>query len=120
MAAYTAPRRAARTPGRRCRRCPPSEHARLGQRRPVERGARVLDLGCGPGHYTRALRRAGASVLPLDLDAREFALPGGPPHGEVVGDGGALPVATAALDGALCSNMLEHTPNRGAVIGELE
>src|SRR5437764_8344390 len=83
-------------------------------------GARVLDLGCGPGHYTRALRQAGATVLPLDLDLKEFALPGGPPRGEVVGDGSCLPVGTGALDGVLCSNMLEHTPDPGAVIGELE
>ncbi|MBV8161556.1 MAG: methyltransferase domain-containing protein, partial [Acidimicrobiia bacterium] len=79
-------------------------------------GARLLDLGCGPGHYTRALRAAGAVVLPVDLDGREFFLPGGPPGGHVVGDGGALPVATASLDGVLCSNMLEHTPDPRAVI----
>jgi SAM-dependent methyltransferase len=83
-------------------------------------GARVLDLGCGPGHYTRALRRAGAAVMPLDFDAGEFDLPGGPPGGEVVGDGRSLPVATGALDGVLCSNMLEHTPDPVGVVTELE
>jgi SAM-dependent methyltransferase len=83
-------------------------------------GARVLDLGCGPGHYTRALRRAGAVVLPLDCDAREFSLAGGPPGGEVIADGRRLPVPTAALDGVLCSNMLEHTPDTSAVVDELE
>ncbi len=83
-------------------------------------GARVLDLGCGPGHYTRALREAGATVVPLDIERSEFALPGGPPGGEVVADGSVLPVATAAVDGVLCSNMLEHTPDPVAVIGELE
>jgi SAM-dependent methyltransferase len=82
--------------------------------------ARVLDLGCGPGHYTRALRNAGAVVLPIDLDPAEFSLPGGPPRGEVVGDGTALPVPTGALDGVLCSNMLEHTPDPIGVIAELE
>jgi SAM-dependent methyltransferase len=84
------------------------------------RGARVLDLGCGPGHYTRALRAAGAVVLPLDFDSGEFALPGGPPGGEVVGDGRFLPVADASLDGVFCSNMLEHTPELTAVVAELE
>src|SRR6267378_817532 len=74
-------------------------------------GARVLDLGCGPGHYTRALRSAGSIVLPVDFDVSEFELPGGPPGGEVVGDGRHLPVADASLDGVFCSNMLEHTPD---------
>lgn len=83
-------------------------------------GAHVLDLGCGPGHYTRVLRDAGAVVLPVDLDPAEFSLAGGPPGGEVVGDGTALPVATGALDGVLCSNMLEHTPDPNGVIAELE
>lgn len=83
-------------------------------------GARVLDLGCGPGHYTRALRRAGATVLPVDLDPAEFSLPGGPPGGQVVADGTRLPVPAASVDGVFCSNMLEHTPDSHAVLDEIE
>ena len=86
---------------------------------PLE-GARVLDLGCGPGHYTRALRRAGAVVLPVDLDEEEFRAPGGPPGGEVVADARRLPVPDASLDGVFCSNILEHTPDAHAVIDEME
>lgn len=83
-------------------------------------GARVLDLGCGPGHYTRALRRLGAVVVPVDLDAAEFSLPGGPPQGEIVGDAGRLPFPDGAFDGIFCSNLLEHTPNPSRVIDEIE
>ncbi len=79
----------------------------------------MLDLGCGPGHYTRALRNAGATVLPVDLDPDEFTLPGGPPGGQVVANGARLPVPTAGLDGVFCSNMLEHTPDTEAVLTEL-
>lgn len=86
---------------------------------PVD-GRTIVDLGCGPGHYTRALRRAGAVVLPVDLDPGEFALPGGPPGGEVVADATRLPVPTARLDGVFCSNMLEHTPGTEAVLAEVE
>lgn len=84
------------------------------------RGQRVVDLGCGPGHYTRALRRAGASVVPVDLSVAEFHLPGGPPGSEVVGDGTHLPIAAGSADGLLCSNMLEHTPDPSAVFDEIE
>jgi SAM-dependent methyltransferase len=83
-------------------------------------GATVVDLGCGPGHYTRALRAAGARVLPVDLDPAEFELPGGPPGDEALASGAALPVRTGTVDGVFCSNMLEHTPHSAAVLDEIE
>jgi SAM-dependent methyltransferase len=83
-------------------------------------GSTVVDLGCGPGHYTRAMRAAGAIVLPIDLDADEFALPGGPPGGETLANGMALPLRCGSVDGVLSSNMIEHTPSPTAVIGEIE
>jgi SAM-dependent methyltransferase len=82
-------------------------------------GQRVLDLGCGPGHYSRGMRAAGAVVVPVDLDPSEFALPGGPPGGHLVADGCRLPVPDAAFDGVFCSNLLEHTPNTAAVFREV-
>jgi len=82
-------------------------------------GSIVVDLGCGPGHYTRALRHEGAFVIPIDLDASEFALPGGPPGGELVGSGMDLPLRTAFTDGLLCSNMIEHTPDPTQVVTEM-
>lgn len=83
-------------------------------------GRLVLDLGCGPGHYTRALRAAGAIVLPVDIDRAEFELPGGPPGGQAVADARRLPVPSGALDGVFCSNMLEHTPSTAEVLAEIE
>ena len=82
-------------------------------------GRVVVDLGCGPGHYTRALRERGAHVVPFDLDPSEFVLPGGPPGGELVADGGRLPLVTGSVDGVFCSNMLEHTPATEAVLHEV-
>jgi SAM-dependent methyltransferase len=83
-------------------------------------GAHVLDLGCGPGHYTRALRRHGATVQPVDLDATEFRLPGGPPGGELIANGMAMPFRSESLDGIVCSNMIEHTPDPLRVLDEME
>ena len=40
------------------------------------RGQRVLDLGCGPGYYTAALRAVGAEVTPVDNSEEELALAG--------------------------------------------
>jgi SAM-dependent methyltransferase len=83
-------------------------------------GQAIVDLGCGPGHYTRAFRGAGATVIPVDNDAAEMALAGGPPDGAVLADAGDLPLDDASVDGAFCSNLLEHTPEAAPVIAEIE
>jgi 2-polyprenyl-3-methyl-5-hydroxy-6-metoxy-1,4-benzoquinol methylase len=55
------------------------------------RGQRIVDLGCGPGFYTRALRERGADVVPVDNDLEELSLAGDPPEGAVIADATALP-----------------------------
>ncbi len=83
------------------------------------RGAVVADLGGGPGYYTDALRDAGATALPIDRELDELILGGAPPGGAVIADAGRLPLPDARLDGVLCSNMLEHTPQPGRVVDEI-
>lgn len=81
---------------------------------------RVLDLGCGPGHYTRAMRDAGAWVVPTDLD-QDFLLDTATPLADyVITDATRLPVPDATFDGVFCSNILEHTPTPELVIAEIE
>jgi SAM-dependent methyltransferase len=80
----------------------------------------VLDLGCGPGFYTEALRARGAEVIPVDNDPAEMSSAGRPPAGAVVADARRLPLENECVDGVVCSNMLEHTPDPGAVIAEAE
>lgn len=82
-------------------------------------GRRIGDVGCGPGYYTAAFRAVGAVVVPIDGDLGELGAGGRPPEGAVVGDARRLPLASGALDAVFCSNMLEHTPDPDAVIGEL-
>lgn len=83
-------------------------------------GQTVLDMGCGPGFYTAALRRAGAEVIPLDNSQEELELHGEPPEGAVLGDAMDLPLEESSLDGVFTSNMLEHTPRPLAVFDEIE
>lgn len=82
------------------------------------RGQRIADLGCGPGYYTNALRAAGATVLAVEGDADEIVAGDGPDD-LLRGDATRLPVPDASLDGVFCSNMLEHTPDAGAVAREI-
>lgn len=84
------------------------------------RGATIVDLGCGPGFYTEAFRARGAEVIPVDNDPAELALAGEPPAGAVLADAGALPLPDGAVDGAFCSNLLEHTPDPASVLAEIE
>ncbi len=77
-------------------------------------GRTLIDLGCGPGYYTTALRARGATVIAIDSDAAEA------PPGALVADAEALPLPDSAADGVVCSNLLEHTRDTEAVIREVE
>jgi SAM-dependent methyltransferase len=83
-------------------------------------GQRILDLGSGPGYYTTAFRLAGADCIPVDASDEEARLAGDPPEGFVLADAGDLPFEDASVDGAFCSNLLEHTPNTPDVLREIE
>jgi SAM-dependent methyltransferase len=94
--------------------------ADLDRRHGPLRGQRILDLGCGPGFYTRAFRQAGADCVPVDAALEELTLAGDPPEGYVLADAGDLPFEDGSVDGAFCSNLLEHAGNTAAIVGEIE
>jgi glycosyltransferase involved in cell wall biosynthesis/SAM-dependent methyltransferase len=83
-------------------------------------GARVLDLGCGHGYDTLAMRAAGATVVPLDMDGAKLVATGHPLSGSLRGDATRLPFPDATFDGIYCSNLLEHTPETPPVFDEIE
>jgi len=68
-------------------------------------GARVLDVGGGPGYFGRAFAAAGARYVGVelavetDMAAEIFAL---------CGDAEQLPIRTGAVDVAYSSNVVEH------------
>jgi len=73
----------------------------------VAPGARVLDLGCGPGHVARELLAKGCTVVGVD-DCDE-------PKGNVsefirwrLGDGDRLPFEIADFDYVLLLDIIEH------------
>lgn len=80
----------------------------------------VLDLGSGPGHYTAALQRAGADVVPIDLREENMQRAARAGLAAVRTDATQLPFPVASFDGVFCSNMLEHVPDPARVIDEME
>ena len=73
-------------------------------------GRIVLDLGCGLGIYRNEVERRGGTWIGIDLA-------GSAPR--VHGDASRLPLAGAAVDDVLCSAVLEHLPEPGAVLDEV-
>jgi len=75
-------------------------------------GARVADLGCGPGWYAASLRRRGLAPVALDASAamlralrrRASQVP------SIRADLAALPFARGSLDGAVAFNAYQHLP----------
>jgi SAM-dependent methyltransferase len=84
------------------------------------RGRRVLDLGAGPGHYSRAMERLGARVVPVDLGDENIGRARAGGLYPVLCDGTRLPFPDEGFDGVLCSNMLEHTPTPDRIFDEIE
>ena len=84
------------------------------------RGKLVLDLGSGPGHYTAALERAGATVIALDLGLSDIVRVVGRGLNGIHGDAANLPFPDGSVDGVFSSNLMEHVPDTHPVFDEIE
>jgi 2-polyprenyl-3-methyl-5-hydroxy-6-metoxy-1,4-benzoquinol methylase len=92
---------------------------------PFAPGAAVLDVGCGPGIWTRELARRGYTVTAVDLTERAveltrrslglFGL-----KGEVrQGDAENLPFPDASFDGVVSHGVIHHTPDTARCVREI-
>jgi len=82
---------------------------------------RLLDLGCGPGTFSRcaALRHPGMTVIAID-PSRAFACPSqDTPLSTVRAAGEALPLADRSIDLAICLSSIRHVRDRDQTLGEL-
>jgi arabinofuranan 3-O-arabinosyltransferase len=82
-------------------------------------GARVLDVGGGPGYFATEFRGAGAVYLGLDPAVGDFAAAGAAVSGMVRGSGTALPIRSGAVDVCYSSNVLEHVAEPEAMLDEM-
>jgi SAM-dependent methyltransferase len=89
-------------------------------RRADLRGARLLDVGGGPGYFADAFTAAGAHYLGVDPQVGDRRGPGSVSSpGLVRGSGTALPVRTGAVDVAYSSNVLEHVATPETMLDEM-
>jgi SAM-dependent methyltransferase len=87
----------------------------------VTRGARVLDVACGPGHLAAAAAARGARASAVDLSSQMVTL-AARSHAAVdvrQGDAEALPFADATFDGVVCAFGLGHFPRPEVAAKEL-
>lgn len=82
-------------------------------------GARVLDVGGGPGYFTDEFAARGATAFVADPDADELAPHDRRPEHPLVARGAVLPVATGAFDVCCSLNVLEHVHQPWAVADEM-
>lgn len=82
-------------------------------------GRLLLDVGGGPGYYTRAFREAGATCALVDADVRELTSRGPADPSAICGDARRLPLADDTFDIAFSSNLLEHVREPWLVADEL-
>lgn len=80
----------------------------------VQRGERVLDLGCGAGRFLGVLREAGAEAVGVELaEAAAERARANVPGADVrlVAEDGSLPLGHGEVDLVWCSEVLEHVPD---------
>lgn len=82
-------------------------------------GLTVADFGGGPGFYSEALRRRGASTVVVDADIDEIRLHGRRTSGSVVALAERAPLRDASVDMAFSSNLLEHVRDLGDVCDQM-
>jgi 2-polyprenyl-3-methyl-5-hydroxy-6-metoxy-1,4-benzoquinol methylase len=85
-------------------------------------GARVLDVGCGEGHFAEALLEAGHSVtaidiarIPLERAARRRA----DLDLRLVGAAGDWPLAEASFDAVWAGEVIEHVVDTATFLSEV-
>lgn len=90
-----------------------------GEARP---GERVLDLGCGAGHFLALLERLGAEPIGVELAERALErahrrAPGAETH--LLEADGSIPLGHGAVDLVWCSEVIEHVGDVGGLLGEV-
>jgi ubiquinone/menaquinone biosynthesis C-methylase UbiE len=86
------------------------------------RGLDVVDVGCGDGAFVRALAKAGANPIGIEVSeaAVRRARAKDPHHRYLLGGAEAIPLEDASVDLAVLMRSLHHVPDPNRAFPELE
>ena len=86
-----------------------------------QRGAHIVDLGCGSGVFTDLLQRAGFSMRGVDISPKliELGRTKYPKLELIEGDAENLPFDFESIDGAVLSNLVHHFPDPRRLASEV-
>jgi ubiquinone/menaquinone biosynthesis C-methylase UbiE len=86
------------------------------------KGRDVVDIGCGDGAFVRALARAGANAIGIEVteEAVARARAKDPANRYLLGGAEALPLPDRSVDLAVLMLSLHHVPDPNAAFPELE
>ncbi|CAA9472017.1 MAG: hypothetical protein AVDCRST_MAG65-838 [uncultured Solirubrobacteraceae bacterium] len=90
--------------------------------REVRAGERVLDLGCGAGHFLALIRRLGAHPIGVELSERALARAHArEPAAEtlLLAADGSIPLGHGSIDLVWCSEVIEHVADVGLLLNEV-
>ena len=88
----------------------------------VRAGERVLDLGCGAGHFLPLIREQDAQPVGVELAERALErartrAPEAETH--LLGADGSIPLAHGSVDLVWCSEVVEHVADVGGLLLEV-
>jgi ubiquinone/menaquinone biosynthesis C-methylase UbiE len=84
-------------------------------------GRDVVDIGCGDGAFVRALAKAGANPIGIEISgaAVERARAKDPGNRYLIGSAEAIPLPDASVDVAVMMRSLHHVPDPNSAFPEL-
>ncbi|MFA5142556.1 MAG: class I SAM-dependent methyltransferase [Candidatus Omnitrophota bacterium] len=83
------------------------------------KGKRLLDLGCGTGHFSKCAVDAGADVYSLDIGFNLLKKAAEKCDTKrIVSDGAFIGIKNATFDYVIATEVIEHAPDPKAVLGE--
>lgn len=80
---------------------------------------RILDVGCGLKPYESILRENGATYLGFDNPVTLESAGHTATRADLFGDNLNLPFAAASFDTVVCTQVIEHSPEPGRLVGEI-
>ena len=80
---------------------------------------RVLEVGCGTGHWVRRLRESNVTIFGIDVSAGMLGIARDTLAGCLIrGRADSLPFGSATCDRLFCVNALHHFPDKAAFLVE--